>query len=164
LEDFLRKEQEVKSNITVLGIPRGGVVIADIVATKLKASDFDIIIPRKLRIPYNEEAAFGAIMEDGTVYIEDRIVKDLDISQEYIEEEKNIQLEEIKHRSILYTEKKELSEQQQQEQQLVKEEGEENKIKEEDNKITILVDDGTASGSTIIAAARSIRKKVRQRD
>jgi predicted phosphoribosyltransferase len=162
LEDFLRKEQEVKSNITVLGIPRGGVVIADIVATKLKASDFDIIIPRKLRIPYNKEAAFGAIIEDGTVYIEDRIVKDLDISQEYIEKEKNIQLEEIKRRSILYTEKK-LSEQQQ-EQQLVKEEGEEDKIKEEDNKITILVDDGTASGSTIIAAARSIRKKVRQRD
>jgi predicted phosphoribosyltransferase len=152
LEDFLRKEQERKSNLIVLGIPRGGVIVADIIATNLKATDFDIVIPRKLRIPHNEEAAFGAIMEDGTVYVEDRIVKDLDISQEYIEKEKMIQLQEIKRRSILYRKKGELSQQQQQ--QLLEEE---HKIKED--KIIILVDDGAASGSTMIAATRSIRKK-----
>jgi putative phosphoribosyl transferase len=151
LEDFLRKEQERKSNLIVLGIPRGGVIVADIVATNLKTNDFDIVIPRKLRIPHNEEAAFGAIMEDGTVYVEDRIVKDLDISEEYIEREKMTQLQEIKRRSILYRKKGELSQQQQ---QLFEEE---HKIKED--KITILVDDGAASGSTMIAAARSIRKK-----
>ena len=151
LEDFLRKEQERKSNLIVLGIPRGGVIVADIIATNLKATDFDIVIPRKLRIPHNEEAAFGAIMEDGTVYVEDRIVKDLDISQEYIEKEKMIQLQEIKRRSILYRKKGELSQQQQ---QLLEEE---HKIKED--KIIILVDDGAASGSTMIAATRSIRKK-----
>ena len=36
--------------------------------------------------------AFGAIMEDGTIYLDDRLVKDLDISEEYIEKEKNLQL------------------------------------------------------------------------
>jgi len=64
LEDFLGKEKEKESkndNLTILGIPRGGVIVADIVATKLKASNFDIVIPRKLRIPNNEEAAFCAI-------------------------------------------------------------------------------------------------------
>jgi putative phosphoribosyl transferase len=68
LQDFLGKDKERSGNVTVLGIPRGGVLVAEMVATKLKASYFDIIIPRKLRIPHNEEAAFGAIMVDGTVY------------------------------------------------------------------------------------------------
>ena len=63
-------------------------VVADIVATILKASYFDIVIPRKLRIPHNEEAVFGAIMADGTIYIDHRIVKALEIPQDYIQSEK----------------------------------------------------------------------------
>src|SRR5918912_1825835 len=142
LMDTINKQRLRDDNnvIAVLGIPRGGVVLADAIATKLKTSYFDIVIPRKLRIPHNEEAAFGAIMEDGTVYVEDRIVKDLDISEEYIEKEKMTQLQEIKRRSILYRRKGELSQQQQ---QLLEEE---HKVKED--KMIILVDDGAASGST----------------
>ena len=155
LEDFLEKEERGREGerknilIVVLGIPRGGVIIADIVAKKLKASDFDIVLPRKLRIPHNEEAAFGAIMEDGTIYLDDRLVKDLDISAEYIEKEKNLQLEEIERRKSLYRN----TSKQQKERQL------ENKIID-DNKtiVVILTDDGAASGATVIAAARSIRK------
>jgi len=141
LQDLLKKDKGRKtSNIIVLGIPRGGLIVADIVATKLKA-EFDIIIPRKLRIPHNEEAAFGAIMEDGTVYIDNRIAKDLNISAEYIEREKNIQLQEIERRSSIYR-KNEL--------QLPRD-------KINDKTIIILVDDGAASGATVIAAARSLR-------
>lgn len=155
LEDFLEKEERGREGerknilIVVLGIPRGGVIIADIVAKKLKASDFDIVLPRKLRIPHNEEAAFGAIMEDGTIYLDDRLVKDLDISAEYIEKEKNLQLQEIERRKSLYRN----TSKQQKERQL------ENKIID-DNKtiVVILTDDGAASGATVIAAARSIRK------
>jgi predicted phosphoribosyltransferase len=119
----------------------------DIVATKLKASNFDIVIPRNLRVPDNEEAAFGAIMGDGTVYIDNRIVRDLDISEEYIEKEKNLQLQEIERRSALYGKKEGFE-------QLLK-----NKIN--DNRATtiiVLVDDEAASGATVIAAAKSIRK------
>jgi putative phosphoribosyl transferase len=146
LEDFLGKEKETKNNnMTVLGIPRGGVIVGDIVATKLK-SDFDIVIPRKLRIPHNEEAAFGAIMGDGTIYVDDRILRDLDISEDYVEREKDFQLEEIKRRSALYRNRKE-----EELQQAIK-----NKIN--DNTVAILVDDGAASGATVIAAARSTRK------
>jgi predicted phosphoribosyltransferase len=145
LEDFLVKDKEKEGKtFTVLGIPRGGVIVADIVATKLKASNFDIVIPRKLRIPNNEEAAFGAIMSDYTIYVDDRIIRDLDISESYIEKEKDFQLEEIKRRSDLYRKQEEL-------QQAIK-----NKIN--DTMFTILVDDGAASGATVIAAARSIRK------
>jgi predicted phosphoribosyltransferase len=57
----------------VLGIPRGGVILADIVAKKL-AANFDIVIPRKLGAPENEELAIGAVMEDGTSYINRYIV------------------------------------------------------------------------------------------
>ena len=156
LEDFLEKEERGRKMegerknilIVVLGIPRGGVIIADIVAKKLKASYFDIVLPRKLRIPHNEEAAFGAIMEDGTVYLDDRLVKDLDISTEYIEKEKNLQLQEIERRKSLYR-----NTSKQQERQL------ENKIDDKTTTVVILTDDGAASGATVIAAARSIRKK-----
>src|SRR5918912_3613160 len=134
LMDTINKQRLRNNNnnnaITVLGIPRGGVVLADVIATKLKASNFDIVMPRKLRIPHNEEAAFGAIMGVGTVYVDDRIVRDLDISEDYIEREKDFQLEEIKRRSALYRKQKEL-------QQAIK-----NKIN--DNTVAILVDDGAA--------------------
>ena len=151
LEDFLGKENERKNDqmmITVLGIPRGGVIVADIVATKLRASNFDIVIPRRLRIPNNEEAAFSAIMGDGTVYISDRIIRDLDIPEEYLEKEKNLQLQEIERRSALYIKKEELQYQQQPTSKI------------NDNTLTILIDDGAASGATITAAARSIRKAI----
>jgi putative phosphoribosyl transferase len=64
LKDIIKNEQERNENTIVLGIPRGGVIVADIVARKL-SSEFDIIIPRKIRAPHNEEVAIGAVMEDG---------------------------------------------------------------------------------------------------
>jgi putative phosphoribosyl transferase len=81
-------------------------------------------------------------MGDGIVYVDDRIVKALDISAEYIEQEKNFQLQEIERRCTMYR----IKETQQ---------SLENKINDH---ITILIDDGAASGATVIAAARSIRK------
>jgi putative phosphoribosyl transferase len=144
LMDSISKEELNNNLITVLGIPRGGVILADVIATKLKASNFNIVIPRKLRIPHNEEAAFGAIMGDGTVYVDDRIVRDLAISADYIEEEKKFQLQEVERRSALYGKK---------EPQQVSE----NKINNNTLKI-ILIDDGAASGATVIVAARAIRK------
>jgi predicted phosphoribosyltransferase len=145
LIDTISKEDLNNNVITVLGIPRGGVIVADTVATKLKASNFDIVMPRKLRIPHNEETAFGAIMGDGTLYIDNRIVKDLDISEDHIEKEKDFQLQEIKRRSFLYGKMKLQLEP-------------ENNTNCERTTIIILVDDGAASGATVIAAARSIRE------
>ena len=67
----------------VLGIPRGGVATADVIAKKLKTS-FDIIIPRKLRVPHNQELAIGAVMEDGVSYLNEDLIRSLKISPEYI--------------------------------------------------------------------------------
>lgn len=147
LIDSITKEELRNNAVSVLGIPRGGIVLADVIATKLKASHFDIVIPRKLTIPNNEEAAFGAIMSDGTTYIDYRTVRDLDIPQDYIEKEKNRQLQEIERRYALYTQKK-------------PQEAYVNKIDGRWATTTILVDDGAASGATMIAAARSVRKAI----
>jgi predicted phosphoribosyltransferase len=100
LKDTIKKEEDRKKGI-VLGIPRGGVIIADIIARKLSA-EFNIIIPRKLRSPHNKEVAIGAVMEDGTTYLNELIVRELEISPEYIEKEKSLQLDEIRHRTLLY--------------------------------------------------------------
>ena len=148
LIDTITKEELANNPVSVLGIPRGGVVLADVIATKLKASHFDLVIPRKLTIPNNEEAAFGAIMSDGTIYIDYRIVKDLDITYDYIEKEKSRQLQEIERRYTLYAQHKPNEE-------FV------NKIGgQRATTTTILVDDGAASGATMIAAARSVRKAI----
>jgi putative phosphoribosyl transferase len=136
-----KQEEENNNNIVVLGIPRGGVITADIVATKLpKPVEFDIVIPRKLGMPHNEESAVGAIMEDGTIYLHDTLVKELQVSQEYLEREKAKQIEEIRRRSALYR----------------KTQVDHTPIL--NDRTVILVDDGAASGATVIAAARSIKR------
>ena len=65
---FERLTKQERIDIHVLGIPRGGVIIVDVVASKLQINNFNIIIPRKLTIPNNEEIAFGPLMLDGMTY------------------------------------------------------------------------------------------------
>jgi predicted phosphoribosyltransferase len=121
----------------VLGIPRGGIILADIVASKLGA-DFDIVIPRKLGAPENEELAIGAVMEDGTSYINRYIVNALRIPQDYIENEKARQAAEIKRRAAAYRKPG---------------------VYQIAGKNAILVDDGIATGATVIASARWAKKQ-----
>src|ERR687887_2406969 len=85
----------------VLGIPRGGVILADIISKRLGA-DLDIVIPRKLGAPENEELAIGAVMEDGTSYINRYIVNALRIPQDFVENEKARKAAEIRRRAAAY--------------------------------------------------------------
>jgi putative phosphoribosyl transferase len=132
-----------QQDIIVLGIPRGGIIIADIVARELSA-DLDIIIVTKLGHPQKREQAIGAVVleEDGNItkVINQRLVDESNIPQEYLEEEKSAQIQELKRRISLYAEEVRRG----------------SKVKD---KTAILVDDGIATGSTIIAAARSIKKQ-----
>ena len=65
---------------------------------KLQTANFNIIIPRKLTIPNNEEIAFGAVMLDGMTYLN----HNLEVPSKYIEIEKLKQIQEIKRRLHLY--------------------------------------------------------------
>jgi putative phosphoribosyl transferase len=136
---YIVKKDEERKNSIVLGIPRGGVIIADTIARKLPC-EFGIIMTRKLRAPHNEEVAIGAVMEDGTTYLNEVITKELGISHEYIEKEKTLQLEDIKRRISLYYGS------------TVSKDYDINK-----DKTVILADDGAATGATVIAATRWIR-------
>jgi putative phosphoribosyl transferase len=144
LKDRVKKVEEQKTAV-VLGIPRGGVITADIVAKKFSTLFFDIIVPRKLTDPDNKEQAIGAIMEDGTTYIDQQLINDLQISLEYLEKEKLEQIQEIKRRTALYRNNEPTR----------KGFSSSSFLKD---KTVVLVDDGAATGATIIAAARWIMK------
>ena len=122
----------------VLAVPRGGVVIAYEVAKVLDAP-LDLIIPRKIGAPGNPELAIGAVTEDGTTILNQRLIDELGITKEYIEKEKINQIQEIKRRINVY-----LGDSLPQE--LV-------------GKTVILIDDGIATGATIKAAICSIQKQ-----
>jgi predicted phosphoribosyltransferase len=138
------KEEKIdvnKNNLLVLGIPRGGVIVADTIASKVGECGFDITVPRKLTAPHNSELAIGAIVEDGTTYLNDELVSDLQIDHEYIEREKEKQITEIRRRKSLYRS------------------GLNGETIKEKTYTAVLVDDGAATGATLIAASRWIKKK-----
>ena len=142
LKDILKKVSG--SDLIVVGLPRGGFVMAEIIARKLSCN-LDMMISKRLRAPHNEEIAIGAVVEDGTTYLNNTLIEELKISKEYIDKELSYQLQEIKRLTDMYYHgKKTLLD------------GKSGTV----NDITIvIVDDGAATGSTIIATSRSLRKK-----
>jgi len=123
----------------VMAIPRGGVIIGDIIASELNM-DMDIIISKKIGAENNPELAIGAIMADGSYILNEDIVNRINISDEYIHTQIEIQKKEIERRLIEFKGKKEYH----------------NNLKD---KVIILVDDGIATGATILAAVKWIKEK-----
>lgn len=138
LKHEIKAKKDRQQQILILGVPRGGIVVADVVAQKLNA-DFDIVIPRKLRAPDNKENSIGAIMPDGSVYLDAIKLRWLKVSPEYIEKEKAEQAREIARRAASY-----------------RPNNQEYNIRD---RTVILVDDGVASGATLISAAKWVKKQ-----
>ena len=88
-------------NPLVLGIPRGGVVIASVLARELKGEP-DIILTRKLGTPGSPELAMGSIDEAGNLHLNLSIISALQISKEQIEKERLRQMDVIRHRAESY--------------------------------------------------------------
>lgn len=142
LKDILKKV--TGSDIIVVGLPRGGFVMAEIISKKLSCN-LDMVISKRLRAPHNVEIAIGAVAEDGTTYLNKALIEELKISNEYLDNELSYQLQEIKRLSGIYYQGKKC-------------------LLDEKcitgNDITIvIVDDGAATGATITATTRSLRKK-----
>lgn len=122
----------------VLAIPRGGVPVAVEVAQSLDAP-LDIVVTRKIPIPDNPEAGYGAVAEDGTIFLNEPLLTQLHLSQREIEYQAEQVLSEIERRSALYRRGLPPS-------SLV-------------GKLAIIIDDGLASGFTMVAAAKSIQRQ-----
>jgi putative phosphoribosyl transferase len=121
----------------VLAIPRGGVPVAYEVSKEL-ACPLDVIVPRKLPIPWNPEAGFGAVMPDGTRVLNDEMVARLGLSPQRIEDITRGVVREVRRRELAYRTDRprpRLS-----------------------GRTTILVDDGLATGYTMRAAVEALRK------
>lgn len=138
IKNNFNSETERESFI-VMAIPRGGVIIGDIIASELE-TDMDIIISKKIGAENNPELAIGAVMADGSYIINEELVNRINISDEYIHKQIEIQKKEIERRLLEFKGKKDYS----------------NELKD---KIIILVDDGIATGATILAAAKWIKEK-----
>jgi len=120
----------------VYAIPRGGVPVGYEVAKTLN-SQFDLLICRKLLIPWNREAGFGAIDPDGNVYVDDEFASYLGLSELDIKNAINEQLNEIRNRNrVLRGDKP---------------------YPNLDNKSIILVDDGIAAGYTMEVAIKFVK-------
>ncbi|MHC4308178.1 MAG: phosphoribosyltransferase [Planctomycetota bacterium] len=122
----------------ILAIPRGGVVVGYEIAKKIHAP-MDIIVPRKLRAPYQPEFAIGAITEDGNIILDEKTINLLNISSDYIKMESQRQKTEIDRRLRVYKG--------------------ESKIPDLTGLDVIVVDDGIATGATMKAALISVRKR-----
>lgn len=120
----------------VLAIPRGGVIVGAAVAAAL-AAPLDVVVPRKLRAPDNPELAIGAVAHDGSVYLDQTLLHLLGVDDAYVAEEIRRQREEIRRRLFLYR-------------------GREDYPSMAAHTV-ILVDDGIATGATMVAAARAVR-------
>lgn len=133
----LARLKERNERIVIVAIPRGGVVIGDVIASELGA-ELDIVVSRKIGAPDNPEFAVGALMPDGSYFLNREHVKMLNISPEYIQMKANAELNEIDRRLKSYRGSKEYR----------------NKF---EGKTVVLVDDGIATGSTILASAKWLK-------
>ncbi len=138
LANALTKQGYEGQDTIVLGIPRGGLVVADEVAKAISAT-LDVIIARKLRAPYQPELGIGAVVSGDHITINEDLSRAVGATQEYLNREVAYQREEIERRLRFYRG--------------------EHPEPEVSGKTVIVVDDGIATGYTFRAALESLRKR-----
>lgn len=124
--------------MVVVAIPNGGVPVAAEVAGAIKA-DLELVICRKVPLLLNPEGSLGAAADDGTVILNEEAVKRIGFNRQQLEDEIGKVRAEIKQRSLLYK----------WDRPIVRVTG----------KTAIIIDDGLASGFTMMAAVESVRHR-----
>uniref|UniRef100_A0A7C3SHQ6 Phosphoribosyltransferase n=1 Tax=Desulfobacca acetoxidans TaxID=60893 RepID=A0A7C3SHQ6_9BACT len=123
-------------NAVVYALPRGGVPVGKEIARKLHCP-LDLVIIRKIGHPWNPEYALGAVAEDGLLVVNEEELAQVD--RKWFEAEKARQMAEARRRRELYLQGKEPI--------------------PATGKIAILVDDGIATGSTMMVAVKKIKQE-----
>jgi putative phosphoribosyl transferase len=135
---WLKNEMEKSKQVVIVAIPRGGIIIGNIIAKELRTK-LDLVVTRKIGAPFNPELAIGAVMPDGSYFLND-VAAMINISQNYIESQIRKEVKEIERRLIEFRGRKEYD----------------NKL---EDKLVVLVDDGIATGATILASTKWIKDK-----
>jgi predicted phosphoribosyltransferase len=137
LAQIVAKQHDL-DNAIVLGLPRGGVPVAYEVACKLNLP-LDVFLVRKLGVPAQEELAMGAVASGGTVVMNPSIVHRLGISPEIIQAAISREESEIERRERIYRDG--------------------NPPLRVEGRAAILVDDGLATGASMLAAIRALHPR-----
>ena len=124
----------------VLALPRGGVPVGAEIAETLQAP-LDLVLVRKIGVPYQPELAAAAVVDggDAEIVVNDEVMRLAGITDEYIQAEAKTELLEIERRRHIYLEGRP-------------------RVPIE-NRTLILVDDGIATGASIRAAIAALRRK-----
>ncbi len=123
-------------DVVVLALPRGGVPVAYEVARQIGAP-LDVFLVRKLGVPWQEELAFGALASGGTKVIDWALVRQLGLSDAEIQAIIGREQSELERRERAYRDGR--------------------PAVNVRNRIAILIDDGLATGSSMLAAVRALR-------
>lgn len=125
-------------SVIVLGLPRGGVIVAFEVAQRISA-ELDVFIVRKLGVPGHEELAMGAIASGGIQVLNDAIIQSFQLPDSIVDSVIKEEMKELERRERLYR-------------------GRKPKL-DLRRRTAILVDDGLATGSTMLAAVLALRRQ-----
>jgi len=128
-----------RTDVVVLGLPRGGVPVAYEVALAL-GLPLDVLLVRKLGVPRHEELAFGAIASGGVRVLNPDVVAEMGLGEEQIEQVTAAQQLELERREQAYRDGR--------------------PPLELDGRTAILVDDGLATGATMRAAVHAVHEQV----
>jgi len=127
-----------REKLMVLGIPRGGIPVGHRLAQGL-GGGFDVIVARKLPVPHNPEAGFGAVAPDGSLFLNEEMVRHLRLSEDQVHAIASRVLVEVRRRVRTYRGDR--------------------PFPDLHGMNVVLTDDGLATGSTMIAALHAIRAK-----
>ncbi len=125
-------------DVIVLGLPRGGVVTAAVVAQELNVP-LDIVVPRKIGAPFNPELAVGALTSEGDIFWNNSLLKSVHLTPEDLAQTIEQEKKEAARRLRVYR-------------------GQQTPLDVRD-RVVILVDDGIATGATMCASILSVKAR-----